>query len=211
MPPLDHFPSSVLRLLEFLADKPNVPHDDIPSELLNAPRIALRGGLVETQTAGICGQALKHDAYRGLLGRAYWLSPLGKDVLAEHRERQADAARNKPTAEVAGATEGKGDRAATQQPAPATPRPEISHADDFRSVRWYGTEYIFTPTQAACVRVLWEAWERGSPVVGQASILEAADSTGSRLRDVFEKGMHPAWGTMIVPARKGAFRFAEPA
>jgi hypothetical protein len=85
----------------------------------------------------------------------------------------------------------------------------VAHSDDFRSVCWYGTDYVFTPTQAACVRVLWEAWERGSPVMGQDSILETAGSTGARLRDVFEKGKHQAWDKMIVSAKKGAFRLAE--
>jgi hypothetical protein len=99
------------------------------------------------------------------------------------------------------------DVSATQ---PARPVADVCHANDFRSVRWYGTEYIFTPTQAACVRVLWDAWERGSPVVGQDLILETAGSTGARLRDVFDKGRHPAWETMIVSPRKGAFRLNAP-
>jgi hypothetical protein len=93
-----------------------------------------------------------------------------------------------------------------------TPPADVSHSDDFRSVRWYGTDYVFTPTQAACVRVLWEAWERGTPVLGQDSILEHQDvgSAASRLYDVFQKGKHPAWGKMIVSPRKGAFCLAKP-
>jgi hypothetical protein len=87
---------------------------------------------------------------------------------------------------------------------------DVAHSDDFRSVRWYGTNYLFTPTQAACVRVLWEAWERGTPVVGQESILETAGSTCCRLRDVFDKAKHPAWDKMIVSPRKGSFSLAEP-
>jgi hypothetical protein len=87
---------------------------------------------------------------------------------------------------------------------------DTDHSDDFRFVRWYGTEYVFTPTQAACIRVLWEAWKKGTPVLGQAAILEAADSRGTRLSDVFEKGKHPAWRKMIVCVRKGAFQLAKP-
>jgi hypothetical protein len=83
---------------------------------------------------------------------------------------------------------------------------DTAHGDDFRSVRWYGEVYEFTATQAACVKVLWEHWKRGTPVVGEPTILEAADSSSNRLRDVFDKGRHPAWDTMIVEARKGAFR-----
>jgi hypothetical protein len=90
---------------------------------------------------------------------------------------------------------------------------DASHSPDFRSVHWYGFDYLFTPTQAACVKVLWEAWERGTPVMGNESIIEEAGSVGDRLRNVFKEkgGMHPAWGWMIVPARKGSFQLAEPA
>jgi hypothetical protein len=94
-------------------------------------------------------------------------------------------------------------------PASASPKDGATHTDDFRSVNWYGTEYVFTPTQAACVRVLWEAWERGTPAVGQDAILEAAGSVGGSLRHVFRKGKHPAWGKMIVSPGKGTFRLAK--
>jgi len=75
------------------------------------------------------------------------------------------------------------------------------HSSDFRSVRWELRRFSFTPTQAACVRVLWEAWEKGTPELGQETILDQAGSNGSRLRDVFKskkRKMHDAWGTMIV-------------
>ncbi len=90
---------------------------------------------------------------------------------------------------------------------------EAKHSTDYHSVLWYGTEYKFTNTQAACVKVLWEAWEQGTPDVGQAAILEEVDSDRRRLSDVFGRGKkrHPAWGTMIQPgATKGTFRLAEP-
>lgn len=83
---------------------------------------------------------------------------------------------------------------------------DASHSDDFRCVRWFGQVYEFTPMQAACVKVLWEHWERGTPTVGQEYVLEAADASSGRLRDVFGKGKHPAWKTMITEAGKGAFR-----
>jgi hypothetical protein len=85
------------------------------------------------------------------------------------------------------------------------------HSKDFRSVHWYGCDYSFSPTQAACVKVLWEAWENGTPELGQATILEhpEVEAESERLIDVF-KG-HPAWGKMIVKGRTaGAYRLAEP-
>src|SRR5262249_5121252 len=85
------------------------------------------------------------------------------------------------------------------------------HSPDFRSVHWAGKPYEFTPLQARCVQVLWESWERGVPPVGEQTILERADSESRRLRDVFDKGEHPAWDTMIVPGgTKGSFRLADP-
>jgi hypothetical protein len=83
---------------------------------------------------------------------------------------------------------------------------DAAHGDDFRCVRWCGQVYEFTAMQAACVKVLWEHWKRGTPIVGQEYILEAANASSGRLRDVFDKGNHAAWDTMIIEARRGAFR-----
>jgi hypothetical protein len=90
------------------------------------------------------------------------------------------------------------------------PIPSATHSSDFSTVQWYGTQYDFTKTQAACVKVLWEAWENKTPGISEETILENAGSCGSRLRDVFDKGKHRAWGTMIVKAGKGRFQLQEP-
>jgi hypothetical protein len=87
--------------------------------------------------------------------------------------------------------------------------PPCRHSQDFRSVHWYGQDFTFTATQAACVKVLWESQEQGTPAVGQECILEQAGSEQKRLVDLFKS--HPAWGTMIVRAKKkGAYQLAEP-
>jgi hypothetical protein len=96
-------------------------------------------------------------------------------------------------------------------PTPAAPPAGADfprHSSDFRSVRWFGADYTFTPTQAAVVRQLWEAWEDGTPALGQETLLEGAGSTGDRLRDVFRGS--PAWGTLVVPLGKGLFALAPP-
>jgi len=88
--------------------------------------------------------------------------------------------------------------------------PPARHSKDFRSVHWFGTDYGFTPTQAACVKVLWAAWENGTPDLGQDTILEhpEVEAESKRLFDVFRD--HPAWGTMIVKGQTaGAYRLAE--
>lgn len=88
-----------------------------------------------------------------------------------------------------------------------------SHGPDFRSVSWYGTEYSFTGNQAACVKILWEAWEKGLSDVGKDYILCEIESDASRLRDVFKQGreLHPAWNTMIMPGKsQGSYRLSSP-
>jgi len=85
------------------------------------------------------------------------------------------------------------------------------HSDDFRSVHWFGTDYTFTPTQAACIKVLWRAWDNGTPDVGQQAILEdiEVEADSKRLVDLFKN--QRAWGTMIVRGgTSGAYRLAEP-
>jgi len=72
-----------------------------------------------------------------------------------------------------------------------------THGSDFRDVTWHGTKHIFTPKQAACVSVLWKAWEQGNPFIADGTVLQKAGvGDKQRLRDVFRN--HPAWGTMIV-------------
>lgn len=84
-----------------------------------------------------------------------------------------------------------------------------AHSPDFRSVNWFGTLYTFSATQAACVRVLWEAWEQKTPELGQEYILEQAESASPRLSALF--GDNKAWGTMIISGTsKGSFRLQEP-
>jgi hypothetical protein len=96
---------------------------------------------------------------------------------------------------------------------PAVGRPPsrlAHHSLDFRSVHWFGQDHTFTASQAACVKVLWEAWEQGHPEVSQLAVLVEVEKASERLVDLF-KG-HPAWGTMIVRGKtKGAYRLKEPA
>ena len=87
---------------------------------------------------------------------------------------------------------------------------DVKHSSDFRSVQWFGTKFIFTTMQAACISILWENWKDGTPVISERTVLGDAGSASDRLRDLFDKGKHPSWGTLIKPAGKGAFQLAEP-
>lgn len=106
-----------------------------------------------------------------------------------------------------------GNAAQGDDEAEGTPaKSDVAYSDGFRSVRWFGDEFTFTPTQAACVKVLWRYWEQGTPGVGQVTILDEAGSCSEQLRNVFKgKKMHPAWGTMIKTAGKGVFKLEKPA
>jgi hypothetical protein len=95
--------------------------------------------------------------------------------------------------------------------APAVHEPDCQHSDDFSSVRWFGAEYCFTPTQAKAVALLWAEWERGGLGLKQQTIGEMIDSSSNRfeLRTLFRN--HPAWGQMIHPAeRRGVYRLGPP-
>jgi hypothetical protein len=106
-----------------------------------------------------------------------------------------------------------------QAPAPATaadgcPLPPARHSADFRSIHWFGTDYVFTVAQAAVVALLWQEWENGTPVVGHRYLLDGAKLSNDRLADVFkEKGRyHPAWGSLIQSGvgSKGSARLCPP-
>jgi hypothetical protein len=98
-------------------------------------------------------------------------------------------------------------RVAWPDPPPA--EGACSHSPDFRQVVWYGTTYRFSATQAAVIKILWEAREQGTPEVGGATLLEGAGSEASRVRDLFRSA--PAWDDgMIGPAGKGMFRLYSP-
>jgi hypothetical protein len=87
--------------------------------------------------------------------------------------------------------------------------PSARHSTDFRSVYWFGTDYTFTATQAACVAALWTAWENGTPDVSQEHVLAQAGAESQRLSDVFSG--HSAWKTLIVAGgSKGAYRLKRP-
>ena len=93
-------------------------------------------------------------------------------------------------------------------PQPARDR---QHGPDFRNVVWDGVAYSLTATQAAVVRVLWEAHEQGTPEVGQSWLLAEVESGAARLRDLFREGAgREAWGTLVVMARPGVYRLAPP-
>lgn len=77
------------------------------------------------------------------------------------------------------------------------------HSADFRSARWFGVTYHFSPSQAVIIRCLWDAWRNGTPSMGAASLIEAADMVSDRVADLFRG--HEAWGDMVQSDGKGRY------
>ena len=97
---------------------------------------------------------------------------------------------------------------ATSAHASAHNSPPTKHSPDFRSVHWFGASYTFTPGQAAVVKILWVAWENGTPEVGGDYLLGQSGLESGRMSDIFKR--HPAWSNMIVEGQgQGTFRLAE--
>ena len=94
-----------------------------------------------------------------------------------------------------------------------TPASSMEPGPDYYSVRWDDRLFTFSPSQAAIVRILWMAWERGTAEVSQDYLLVEIDSGARRLCDLFRRNgkFHPAWGRMIVRgSRQGTYRLKAP-
>lgn len=83
----------------------------------------------------------------------------------------------------------------------------LPHSPDFRSVSAHGGEFGFTAQQAPVVKLLYEAYENGTPDVGQVFILSELGLPGTQLRDLFRHS--EAWGTLIISgSTRGTFRLS---
>ncbi|HEV2418662.1 MAG TPA: hypothetical protein VGX94_12725 [Terriglobia bacterium] len=80
----------------------------------------------------------------------------------------------------------------------------FAHSDDFRSVKFGGVSHTVTKSQAAVIRLLYEASLTEMPEVAHERIMETVGLRTSQLRDTF-KGS-PLWGTLIVWSHKGLYR-----
>lgn len=69
------------------------------------------------------------------------------------------------------------------------------HSPDYQVVVWQGERYEFGPTQREVIKLLWEAFEAGRPIIDQASLLRDSGSAGSKLYFLFRR--NPAWGKLI--------------
>lgn len=110
---------------------------------------------------------------------------------------------------------------------PAGKTNDFEHSADYRCVKWKDTEFSFTPFQAVVIRALHEAFLKGTPQLGQETLINEVEQAGTvslsnrRLRDLFRlnasgtsasliidaqtvpnlprKTIHPAWSTISNP------------
>lgn len=81
------------------------------------------------------------------------------------------------------------------------------HSPDFRSVRWFGKNYAFSPAQALIVEALWNSWRNGTPRMGTRTLLRAANMVSDKISDLFKE--HAAWGEAICTDGKGNYWLSE--
>jgi 7-cyano-7-deazaguanine synthase in queuosine biosynthesis len=77
-------------------------------------------------------------------------------------------------------------------------------SDDYRSAKWQGWEYTFTPRQAKVVKMLHQVWRAGVPTMSWNQIKERLNSYPERMSDIFKKS--PAWGTLVIEVGRGLYR-----
>lgn len=89
------------------------------------------------------------------------------------------------------------------------------HNEDFSTVWWNGERYEFTrPQQRAIVKRLWEARERGFPLVTSKELRtvtgsEADEFSVPHIFRIKKNKPHPAWGKMIKTNKAGKYEIAE--
>jgi hypothetical protein len=82
----------------------------------------------------------------------------------------------------------------------------FTHSSDFHSVTLRGQQFSLTPSQAQVVERLFEAYQNGTPEIGQHTLIVGLELQSRRLRDIF-KSRPEAWGTLVVPGRtRGTYR-----
>jgi len=88
---------------------------------------------------------------------------------------------------------------------------KLTHAADFTSVNWYGTEYTFAlGVQSSAVKALWEEWEKSGLGLHQDTIRNSIDAERDKFRMDTTFRNHPAFGTMIQPGGDGRYKLACP-
>lgn len=87
------------------------------------------------------------------------------------------------------------------------PAPELVFSRDYRSCRWRGQPFEFTPTQAKVMKTLHEEWSQGTPSVSKYTLLDDIGSVTTELRDIFRNN-HAFKSLIISGNTSGTWRLA---
>jgi hypothetical protein len=80
----------------------------------------------------------------------------------------------------------------------------LTHSDDFQDIKWQGQSFGLSPRQADVVRLLYRAYENGTPQLSDKYICTELHTSASRLRDTFRKSK--VWGTLIIKGNRPGTR-----
>ena len=75
--------------------------------------------------------------------------------------------------------------------------PVFSASSDYRSITYKGAPYRLTRNQSTIIRMLHEAYLKGTPALGRDVLLSAIEAETSRVRDSF-KSRPQLWNTLII-------------
>ena len=81
---------------------------------------------------------------------------------------------------------------------------EFRHSTDYTTVVWKGDQYLFNRNQAICVRLLHEAWLKGTAYLSGHYLLGEIEGA-VKMSGLFKR--HPAWKHLIlIGERKATYR-----
>lgn len=83
--------------------------------------------------------------------------------------------------------------------------PVFINSKDYHSVTLKGKSFTLTALQAKIIKILHEEYLKGTPSIGEDTILNEIDSQSSRLVDIF-RSTRGAWEALIASDRRGVFR-----
>ena len=180
---------NALRLLQYLSERERRREAELPE----IPAISEVIGLTPDDTSDLIDILDSEGAIKAIRsidgGKAPMLTGHGKLMLAVLSESLGE----------------KDTPAAPPPKSESSPEPqELEHSTDYTSVNWRGHEYQFNQNQAVCVRLLHEAWLKGTAYLSGHYLLGEIEGA-VKMSGLFKR--HPAWKHLIlIGERKATYR-----
>ena len=85
--------------------------------------------------------------------------------------------------------------------------PTFLHNADYTECEHKGIKYDFIPMQANAVKFMHAEIQKGNKVILKSDIIEATNSGGSHVRDIFKRNgiVHPAWKVLIKKVKNNYY------